>query len=136
MTGETAFKLPRIPNYTNTGLGVAGLTIEGGGSTPDTGMKGFIICPYAGQIVGATLVADQSGSCVIDVWKAAYPTVPTVANTITASALPTLSSAQTNRDLTLAGWTTLVQAYDMFGFNLNSVSGVTRVTLELLIRKQ
>lgn len=136
MAGETAFKLPRIPNYTNTGVGVVGITIDGGGSSPTTGQKGYVICPYSGQIIGATLVADQSGSCVIDVWKAAYPTVPTVANTITASALPTLSSAQITRDLTLASWATLVQANDVFGFNLNSVTTIQRVTLELLIRKQ
>jgi hypothetical protein len=136
MTGDTAFKLPRIPNFSNTGIGVVGVTIDGGGLTPVTGQQGFVICPYKGQIVGATLVGDQVGSCVIDVWKALFPTVPTVANTITASALPTLSSAQISRDLTLVGWTVLVQPFDMFGFNLNSVSGLTRITLELLIRKQ
>jgi hypothetical protein len=136
MAGETAFKLPRILNYNNAGVGVVGVTIDGGGAVPATGKQYSIICPYKGQIFGASLVSDQAGSCVIDVWKAQYPTVPTVANSIAASALPTLSSAQVMLDLTLAGWTTLVQAYDVFGFNLNSVSGLTRVTLELLVRKQ
>jgi hypothetical protein len=136
MAGETAFKLPRILNYNNAGVGVVGVTIDGGGAVPATGQKGYIICPYKGLIFGASLVADQSGSCVIDVWKASNSTVPTIANSIAASALPTLSSAQIMLDLTLAGWATQVQAYDVFGFNLNSVSTIQRVTLELLIRKQ
>jgi hypothetical protein len=77
-----------------------------------------------------------SGSLVVDIWKAAYPTVPTVANTITASALPTLSAEQVYTDSTLTGWTTAVLKDDWFGFNINSAATITRATLALQVVKK
>ena len=47
---------------------------------------------------------------------------PTVADTITASAKPTLSSATKSEDTTLTGWTTAVTAGDVFGFMVDSAS--------------
>lgn len=115
-------------------VGVVGITIDGGGSAITTGVKGYIECPYAGTIVAATLIADQSGSIVIDVWKDTYANYPpTVADTITASAKPTLSTAQKSQDTTLTGWTTSVSAGDIFGFNVDSATTVTRVHLILKI---
>ncbi len=117
-------------------VGTVGITIDGGGSAITTGLKGYVECPYAGTIVAATLVADQSGSIVIDVWKDTYANFPPlVADTITASAKPTLSSAQKSQDTTLTGWTTSVAAGDVFGFNVDSATTVTRVTLILKINK-
>jgi hypothetical protein len=109
-----------------------GITIDGGGSAPSAGVKGYFQVPFSGTIVSATLISNASGSCVVDVWKS-NAAVPTISNTITASDLPTLSSAQYEQDTTLTGWTTTVSANDVFGFNLNSASTLTRVTLELTI---
>lgn len=107
--------------------------IDGGGSAISTGVVGDLLVPYACTISSASLLADQSGSIVVDVWKKAFATSspPTVANTITASALPTLSSAQSEQDTTLTGWTTAVSANDMLRFNVNSAATVTRVTLAM-----
>lgn len=118
-------------------IGTITLSIDGGGSAITTGVKGYVNCPYAGTIASATLVSDQTGSIVIDVWKLAFSTsaLPTVANTITASALPTLSSAKGAQDTTLSGWTTSVLAGDTFGFNVNSAATLTRATLTLKIKK-
>lgn len=117
---------------TNTKLRTVGTTVDGGGSAITTGQKGYTIVPYAGTITGYTLIADQSGSCVIDIWKTSNA-VPTVANTITASALPTLSSAQYLNSTTLTAWTTSVSVNDVFGFNVNSASTITRVSLIIFI---
>lgn len=119
----------------NSQLGTVGIVIDGGGTAITTGQKGYIKCPYAGTITAAYLVADQSGSIVVDVWKVASGSIPTVANTITASALPTLSSAQQSTDSTLTGWTTSIAVGNVFGFNVNSATTVTRVTLQLLVTK-
>lgn len=72
--------------------------------------------PYAGTITAATIItADGSNvDIAIDVLKAAAPTIPS--SSIAASALPTLSTAQYNRDTTLTGWTTSVSIGDSFGF--------------------
>lgn len=125
-----------LPAYADE-IGVIGITIDGGGSAITTGVKGYVNCPYAGTIASATLVSDQTGSIVIDVWKLAFSTsaLPTVTNTITASALPTLSSAKGAQDTTLTGWTTSVSAGDTFGFNVNSAATLTRATLTLKIKK-
>lgn len=129
----TATSAPPGSLTTNTKTRSVGITIDGGGSVITTGNKGYIYVPYACTITANTLIADQSGSVVIDVWRATYPTVPTVANTITASALPTLSSQQVNQDTTLTGWTTSIAAGSFIGFNVNSATTVTRVNLTLTV---
>ncbi len=116
-----------------------GITIDGAGSVITTGVKGFIVVPYACTITQATLLSTDasvtSGSIVIDVWKDTYANYPpTVADTITASAKPTLSSAIKSQDATLTGWTTTVAAGSVLGFNVDSATTVTRVTLMLQVR--
>lgn len=115
---------------------VAPIVFDGGGVVLGTGIKGDLSVPFACTILSARLVADQVGSIVVDIWKdtfANYP--PTVADTITAAAKPTLSAAIKSEDLTLAGWTTTINAGDMLRFNIDSVATITRATLALRIRK-
>src|SRR5262249_43435326 len=55
--------------------------IDGGGAVITTGIKGDLAIPFACTLNEATLLADQSGNAVVDVWKsnfAAFP--PTGAN--------------------------------------------------------
>jgi len=111
-----------------------GITIDGGGSVLTTGVKGYKSFPVAGTITGVRLLADQSGSIVIDIWKDTYANYPpTVADTITAAAKPTISATNKAENLTLVGWTTGITAGDIFGFNIDSVATITRITLELTI---
>ena len=112
-----------------------GATIDGSGGTITVGQKGYIQIPYACTINSWRIIANASGSIVIDIWKTAAPTIPTVANTITGSALPTLSSQQTAASSTLTGWTTSVAANDIIGFNVNSATKVSWVILQLLVTK-
>lgn len=117
------------PNVTYRTIGV---TIDGNGTTPGTGVKGYFRVPFSGTITGYALTSDVSGSAVIDIWKV-NNAIPTIVDTIDASALPTLSSQQYVNSTTLTGWTTSVSAGDVFGYNLNSASTVTRLTLELYV---
>lgn len=108
--------------------------IDGGGSVLTTGIKADIYVPYACTITSVTMLADQSGSVVVDIWKdtlANYP--PTVADSIVASAPPTISSATNSQDSTLTGWTTSVSAGDTMRFNINSASTITRLNLTLTV---
>jgi hypothetical protein len=123
---------------TPTGMtaGSFGITIDGGGSTITTGVKGYIQIPYSGTITGWSIVADQTGSCVIDVWKDTYDNFPPlVADSIAGSEKPTLSSAVKNQDLSLSTWTTSVTAGDIIAFNVDSATTVTRVNLYINITK-
>jgi len=112
-----------------------GITVDGAGTAITTGIKGDVTLPYACYIDAARLVADQSGSIVFDIWVdtlANFP--PTVADTITASAKPTLSSATNSEDTTLTGWTRALPAGSVVRFNVDSAATVTRVALSLRVR--
>jgi len=110
--------------------------IGGGAGAITTGIKGDIELPFAGVITAVRLLADQTGSLVVDIWKQTYASYPaTVTQTITASAKPTLSSALKSQDTTLTGWTTAFAAGDILRINVDSAATVTRVTLALRVRR-
>lgn len=111
-------------------------TMTGGGTPLTAGLQTDIRVPYNCTIVEATLLADVSGSAVMDIWKVAFASFPaTSANKITASAPPTLSSASNETDTTLTGWTTAITAGDCLRFSLNSSATVTRLVLILKVKK-
>ena len=106
--------------------------IDGGGSTITTGIKGDIVIDYACDIVGVTMLADQTGSVVVDIWKDTYANYPpTDADSITAAAVPTISAAVKSQDVTLTGWTVAISAGDILRFNVDSVTDIQRVTVSL-----
>ena len=114
--------------------------IDGGGVTITTGLKGFFRVPFACTITGWQIFSTDAtgpataGSIVVDIWKdttANYP--PTVADTITASAKPTLTAASSATSTTLTGWTTSVAAGDVFAFKVDSVTTVTQVLIQLTV---
>lgn len=110
--------------------------IDGGGTTITTGQKGYIEIPFACTIIRATALADQTGSIVVDVWKDTYANaLPDNADSITASAPITLSSATKAQDSTLTGWTTAISAGDVLGFNVDSVATIERLTITLTVTK-
>lgn len=110
--------------------------IDGGGATLTTGIKGDLEIPFACTITQWTLLADQSGSVVVDIWKDTYANYPpTVADTITASAKPTITSSTKGQSSTLTGWTTSVSAGDTIRFNIDSVTTIQRVTISLKVTR-
>lgn len=101
-----------------------------------TGVKGFIEVPFACVISAVRLVGDAAGSIVIDIWKDTYANFPpTVADTITASAKPTLSSAQKAENTTLTGWSKGLNKGDWLAFNVDSATTVKQVTLSITGKK-
>jgi len=118
--------------------GTASLTfiIDGGGSAITIGQKGHLEIPFACTIQRVTMLADVSGSIVVDIWKDTYANFPPMdADSITASAPPTISAAQKSQDSTLTGWTTAIVAGDILAFNVDSCSTITRVTISLKVER-
>lgn len=109
-------------------------TIDGNGVVPGTGVAGDLYVPFACTITKAVVQSTLSGSVEVDVWAAPFlvNTPPTIANSIVASAPPSLSSAQSSIDTTLTGWTTAIAAGTALRFNINSIATVTRFTLSLV----
>lgn len=118
-----------------------GITIDGGGSTITTGFQGCREMQAAGTLVSWTMVSvdagsPTSGSITLDLWKDTYANwPPTVADTITASAKPALSSATKNQDSTLTGWTTSVSAGDFICVNVDSVTSLKKVAFFLKMKR-
>lgn len=110
--------------------------IDGGGSAITTGVKGYVQIDFDCTIDSVTLLADQTGSIVVDIWNDTYANYPpTDADSITASAVPTISSATKSTDATLTGWTTSISAGDILGFNVDSITTCERVTLVLKVTR-
>jgi hypothetical protein len=110
--------------------------IDGGGSAITTGIKGDVEIPFACSINQVTMLADQTGSIQVDIWKDTYANfAPTDADSITAAAVPNISAADKSQDATLTGWTTSVTAGDILRFNVDSVATIERVTISLKITK-
>ncbi len=114
--------------------------IDGAGSTVTTGLKGYLQMNQTLSIVSATLLADQSGSVVVDIFKCTYAafdvsTHPVSGDKITSSTPPTISTAVKSTDSTLTSWTTTITAGDILAYNVNSATTITRVTVNLKCRK-
>ena len=95
----------------------------------------YIYCPEACTITGVeVLTAGGVGSCVIDIWVDTYTNFPpTVGDTITASAKPTISSSSKYKDTTLTGWDTSVATDSVIAFKLESCSTFTQVSVSLTL---
>jgi len=105
------------------------LIIDGGGSAITSGIKGFVEIPFDCNITQVTMLADISGSAVVDIWKDTYANhAPTDADSITASAVPFISS-------TLTGWTKSFSAGDILAFNVDSATIITLLTISLKITR-
>ena len=118
-----------LPAPTKVGLS---FIIDGGGSAITTGQKGHLEVPFDMTITGWTILADQSGSIVVDVWRDTYANFPpTVADTIAGTEKPTLATAQKNQDLSLTSWTLALKEGDILAFNVDSITTVTRVTISI-----
>lgn len=111
------------------------IVIDGGGSTITTGIKGFIRVPVFSFISSWQVMADQSGSIVVDV-LGANSAVPS-ASIVGSGNKPTLSSAQYSGVVTPSGWTQtgFFVTNEWIGFNVISATTVTRVTVDLDISK-
>jgi len=102
------------------------ICFDGGGATLTVDKKVDIVAKCAMTITGWTLLADQSGSVAIGVWKDTYANFPPViADVLVTPAITTAVKAQAS-SLNLA-----VAAGDILRFNINSATTIQRVTLAL-----
>lgn len=101
------------------------------GSALTSGSVVYMTVPFACTISAWNISVD-GGTATIDIWKIATGTaIPTVTNTITASALPAIASGTSVHSTTLTGWTTAVAANDIFGFQLKTVATAKYVSIDV-----
>ena len=119
-----------------------GVTIDGGGNVITTSTPSGPFCQavnFAGTInafqIYSSAPASTNASGSIDVWKT-NGAMPTQANDITGTDLPTLNNQQYVKDTSLTGWTTSVSIGDVFCFIASStISTTTRMSLNISIKQ-
>lgn len=134
------WKTTSVNTLLNTSIktGSCGVTFDGQGGVISNGRTAYVQVPYNGTLTGWTLVAAQSGSCTITVFKDTYANYPPVtpADNI-YSVQPALASAIRNQNLTptYVGSQATVTAGDWIGFTISGVTTVTWVNLTISITK-
>lgn len=108
---------------------------DGGGVALTTGHKLDVECPFAFTIQQWTILGDPAGAIVIDIWVDTYANYPpTNADSITASAKPTVSATNAKGQSSSIGtWTSAgaIAAGSTMRFNIDSITSMTRATLSL-----
>ena len=145
-TDGTTWEIP-IASFTITTGGVIGaLTdlreftreatlnfgFDGAGSAISTGIAyaGAIYVPSAFVPLEWIIVADQSGSIVVDLWADTYANwPPTNADTITGADEPTISAATKGTNTAISAWTTPIAAGQIVIANVDSVTTIQEVSL-------
>jgi|Deesub1362A_J573_1020465.scaffolds.fasta_scaffold03070_3 hypothetical protein len=112
------------------------IIIDGGGAVITTGVKAYLEVKYKCIIKRVTLLADQTGSIQIDIWKDTYANFPpTDADSICGGNEPAISSGQKYQDSTLSGWTTQLNEGDILAINVDSVTGIQRLTISIKVER-
>jgi hypothetical protein len=117
--------------------GSFGVTVDGVTALIQIGITGFVVMPYSGTITGWSITANAVGSIQFDVWRG-IGIIPTVADTQIPNPVnrPKLNNQQIfNYTAALTGWTTAFTAGDVFGFYVDSSSGLKNATLTLRCTK-
>jgi hypothetical protein len=118
-------------------VGTINVVIDGGGSAIATGIKGDVLVDFACVVNAWTLLADQSGSIVIDIWKDTLGNFPpTDADSMCSGKEPTITTATNATDTSITDWTTDdIADGDILRFNVDSCTTITRVTLALKVTR-
>lgn len=112
------------------------LVLDGGGSAITTGIQADVLVPFNCTILEATLLADQSGSIKIDIWKDSYANFPPDnADTITGANEPEISSGTKDQDSTLTSWTKTLSVGDILRINVDSCTTIEKCTLILKVER-
>jgi hypothetical protein len=96
---------------------------------------------FACTIVSWSILARESGSISIDVWRTTYSdfdagaTHPAAGDKISASAPITFTTTTKATDSSLSGWTVSLAANDVLAFNVASVTTCKQVTIILKVTK-
>jgi hypothetical protein len=111
------------------------MIFDGGGAPIIAPFTRYLYIPFAATITGWALMADQTGSIAVDVWKesiSGFP--PTVVNSITGGSPPSLSSQASAVSSSVAAWaTTQINAGDCLAYRVLSATTVQVVTFELTV---
>lgn len=107
--------------------------LDGGGGEIADAKQLDLRVPVDCTLVGWSILADQAGAIVIDVWRDTFANFPpTDADTITGGAEPEIAaSAAKAESEDLTAWTVELSEGDCLRVNVDSCTTITRATLTL-----
>jgi hypothetical protein len=116
----------------NQNIRSIGAGFSGGGSALTTGAVAYVTAPPACTIAAYNITID-TGTISFDVWKVATgTTIPTVSNTILTGGYLSISSGTAIHSSSTALFTTTTSAAnDIYGFEVEAVSGATVASIVL-----
>lgn len=113
-----------------------GAILDGGGSDIPANTIVYVRVPFACTINEFTVLADQSGSITVKVYKDTYANYPPNASDDISNGGLALSSVVKNTDTTLSGWTTSIAAGDVIAFtNTTAATTITSATCQLKVTR-
>jgi hypothetical protein len=114
------------------------VVFDGGGSVLTVGAKTYLQIPVPVTALSWTVLAldGNTGAVEIDVWSDTYANFPpTVADTIVSAAPPKITATNSSGTSAITAWlTTTIPAGNVLGFNINSVTTLTKVALEIVVQ--
>jgi hypothetical protein len=125
----------RIPDV---GVVAINYVIDGGGTVIIAGTVGFLEVPFACHVDRWTLLADQHGSVVIDIWRDGYSNYPpTDADSMPGTTnMPAISGTVAAQGTDLSGWGTQgISSGDILAYHVDSCTSIELCTIALKVRK-
>jgi hypothetical protein len=122
-----------------TPAGMTGLTFvfDADTSVLATGIMGSVTIPFRCTLKEVYLLAVQTGSIQIDIWKSTYETyMPSAINSICGESKPKITSSNKSNDKKLTGWNKELHIGDMLTLNIDSCSGIKKVTMTIYAGKK
>ena len=116
------------------GIGLVNYIFDGNGSPLAAGSKGVFTVPFNCVISAWTMLGNTTGSVQLDVQKATYAAFPT-ASSISPTNKPQIVSDIKAASSTLTGWSPAVSAGEILVVNIDSASGIGRLTLGLSLTR-
>lgn len=114
---------------------VISFAFDGQGSAVTTGVGTPSYVPYAGTIIEAIIMADQSATTTAKIYKT-NGAIPNSGNEISATPWLVLNGSfpTYHRITSFSGWTTGVSAQDVFNVDITANSGATKIQVILVIQ--
>jgi hypothetical protein len=133
-------KVPVTHIADNLRVATVGLTVGDGVNVITTGFKGAIPVPFAGTITGWTVISNDAnppttGSIEVDILKSTYAGYPTMSSIVGTGTKPNISNSNKGNGTPTNWSTTTINAGDIIGFAVTSVSSLKRITIVLTVLK-
>lgn len=124
-----------VTGISTGGTGTIGVTFDGEGSTIAEGTIASVYVPYAFQLLGVDMLADDDGNIVVNIASQLRSGYTPHGFSDIHDAPPQIASDDEFSDTTLTGYTTSFSAGTVLQFQAVGVTAFTRLTVTLTVRK-